>query len=73
LQADQSDSGSDRLRAPFTEGDRRAAQRFADCCYDDTLRMPTRKAMERLLALGVVVLDRPGAYAETPLLRQLGF
>lgn len=56
-----------------TLSDLSAASRFADCCYDDRLRMPSREAMERPVALGVVEHLETGAYAETALLRRLGF
>jgi hypothetical protein len=56
-----------------TVSDLSAASRFADCCYDDRLRMPSREAMERLVELGVVERLETGAYAETALLRRLGF
>lgn len=50
-----------------------AAKRFADCCYDDTLRMPKRALMQRVVECGVVTEIATGIYAETPKLRQLGF
>jgi hypothetical protein len=57
----------------LTDADRAAASCFADCCYDDRLRMPSCSAIARLVKLGVVEVLSPGVYGETPLLRQLGY
>lgn len=56
-----------------TDAEKATARRFADCCYDDSLRMPSRAAMQRLVDLGIVERLAPGCYAETPRLRQLGY
>jgi hypothetical protein len=57
----------------LTSSDLAAAGRFADACYDSSVLMPNRSAMERLAAAGVVIRLESGAWAETPRLRQLGF
>lgn len=50
--------------------DKAAARCFLDGCYDDSVRLPSRERLERLIALGWV--ERvPGGYAETPILRSI--
>ena len=60
-------------RNGLTKSDCLAASRFADCCYDDQVRLPSTAAMDRLAELGIVEVLSPGVYVETSLLRQLGF
>lgn len=57
----------------LSEEEMAAARRFADCCYDDKLRMPSRNIMLQLVKKGVVVELRSGYYEETPKLRELGY
>lgn len=57
---------------PLTDADLAAARRFADGCYDDSIRRPSDAAMERLVAAGVVERMPQGGWAELPRLRQLG-
>lgn len=57
----------------LSDGETAAAQRFADCCYDEKLRMPSRNMMLRLVKKGIVVELGNGFYEETPKLRELGF
>ena len=53
-----------------TEQDKSSARHFLDGCYDDSVRLPSKERMERLIALGWV--ERlPKGYAETPALRAI--
>lgn len=52
------------------EEDKAAARRFLDGCYVNTVRLPSKDRMERLIKLGWV--ERLlGGYAETPALRSI--
>jgi hypothetical protein len=57
------------LKTNQEEKDKAAARQFLNCCYDDTLRMPAKDKMQRLVELGWVERLDNGAYAETPILR----
>jgi len=49
--------------------DKAAARRFLGC-YDDSVRLPSKECMERLIALGWI--ERvPGGYAETSALQTI--
>lgn len=57
---------------PLSESDMAAARRFAGGCYDDSIGLPSKEAMERLERAGVVQRLPQGGWADTPRLRQLG-
>lgn len=54
-----------------TEFDKSTARCFLACCYDDTLRLPNKEKMDRLIQLGWVERLPIGAYAETSMLRSV--
>lgn len=54
-----------------TEHDKSTARCFLACCYDDTLRLPNKEKMDRLIQLGWVERLPIGAYAETSMLRSV--